>query len=268
MKLLLSLIMLVLSSFTQAYAEPYVVVTSTNPLSWNPGNNFDTEVYFTINDWSANDTMPTGCIRGVQCSLGYVIYPDDSLAYGFGDSPYVNVTAYGKFTMGDLFPLFQKKYGYSMPISKMTRMDSKDLGKSCLGLIMGNLAAKVSNCARIRSAAVRCDITGNTTIDHKMLLDSALNGAQASTQLNLKCDSSASVTVKATRTNSYGVRLRSDDSLYSEVKINSQDATNGINLSVQNNLSSPIYITSTLITRGTVAAGAFSGSTVITVEPN
>jgi hypothetical protein len=115
--------------------------------------------------------------------------------------------------------------------------------------------------------AVSCDITGSNTIDHKTLLDDALDGAQASTQLSLKCNRSANVTVKATRTNSYGVSLKGD-SLYSEVKINGMNATDGISISATDNWSTPINITSTLKTRGTVTPGPFSGSTVITVSPN
>jgi hypothetical protein len=75
------------------------------------------------------------------------------------------------------------------------------------------------------------------------------------------------VTVSASRTNSYGVRLRDDNSLYSKITVNGKDATAGINLPVSDGLASPLNVTSTLVTRGTVTPGAFSGSTVITISP-
>lgn len=122
-------------------------------------------------------------------------------------------------------------------------------------------------CAPVKPVSIDCDINGNTTIDHKTLLDNALEGVQAWTQLTLKCKGDASVIIKATRTNAYGVRLKNDDSLYSEVKINGMDATDGIDIKVTNNQGPPINITSTLKTRGVVAPGPFSGSTVVTVMP-
>ncbi|MGE8398531.1 MAG: hypothetical protein ACN6NZ_01200 [Burkholderiales bacterium] len=48
--------------------------------------------------------------------------------------------------------------------------------------------------------------------------------------------------------------------------MNGKDATAGINVTVPNG-QAPLNIESTLATRGTVAPGAFSGSTVITVTP-
>lgn len=122
-------------------------------------------------------------------------------------------------------------------------------------------------CAPVTAPPLQCEITGDTTIDHKNLADNVLDGATASTQLYVKCRGPASVTVSASRTNTYGVRLREDNSLYSKITVNGKDATTGINVPVNDNVSSPLNITSTLVSRGTVTPGAFSGSTVITVSP-
>ncbi|MNE82794.1 hypothetical protein D3C80_1795470 [compost metagenome] len=83
----------------------------------------------------------------------------------------------------------------------------------------------------------------------------------------MQCKGTTSVSVSASRTNTYGVRLRDDNSLYSKITVNGRDATAGINVPVNNNVVSPLNITSTLVSRGTVTPGAFSGSTVITVSP-
>jgi hypothetical protein len=63
------------------------------------------------------------------------------------------------------------------------------------------------------------------------------------------------------------VRLRADNSLYSKITVNGEDATTGINVALTNGLARSLNIESTLVTRGTVAPGAFSGSTVITISP-
>ncbi|MFV3381013.1 MULTISPECIES: hypothetical protein [Pseudomonas] len=104
-------------------------------------------------------------------------------------------------------------------------------------------------------------------IDHKTLADNAVDGATASTQLNVQCRGPASVTVSTTRTDAYGVRLKADGSLYSKVTVNGKDATAGINVPITQDLNTPLTITSTLVKRGDVMPGQFIGSTVLTVSP-
>lgn len=77
-----------------------------------------------------------------------------------------------------------------------------------------------------------------------------------------------SVVVRAGRSNSYGIRLKSDGSLYSEIKDNGKDATSGITVSVTNNASTLLNISSTLKAGGADVPGPFNGSTVMTVSPD
>lgn len=179
-------------------------------------------------------------------------------------------TGGGNLTVGDVLVRVIDKYNISIPYSGRVYMNNSFLNNGCANLALWTFPERLmtlGSCVPLTPVPVTCDIAGNTTIDHKTLLDNALNGAQASTQLNLKCDRSASVTIRATRTNSYGVSLKGD-SLYSEVRINGMDATDGINISAIGNLDIPVNISSTLKARGAVAPGPFSGSTVITVSPN
>lgn len=156
-----------------------------------------------------------------------------------------------------------------MPLNASLLVEGFSYNATCIVLYIGTnrVNQPITNCAPVKSPPVNCNLNGNATINHNTLSDNALNGAQASTTLSLLCAGSASVIVKASRTNSYGVRLRSDDSLYSEVKINGKDATAGINVAVENNMSVPINVSSTLKARGAVAPGYFSGATIITVTP-
>lgn len=168
-----------------------------------------------------------------------------------------------------------KAQGFRMPfygsILVPRESASKDLCITFIysqnGPTVGGSLSTFGSCYPVVTPALQCEIEGDTTIDHRNLPDNALNGAKASTQLDLQCRGAASVTVSVSRTNSSGVQLRSDDSLYSKVTLNGKDATAGINVKVADGRTTKLDITSTLITRGTVTPGPFSGSTVVTVSP-
>lgn len=270
MKFLSALIVVLLGFSTQAHALINIAVTSVQSDGGAGGTPFDLNVSFVITSWSTSDATAINCGRW-QCTLSYRVVFDDGTSTGFGLGLVLPGSTTG-LTLGRFLQSYQRLNGFVIPSSHSTRMISAELLRNpCFAIVNSDTlfgGIIVSNCVPLTSAAVRCDISGNTTIDHKTLLDSALNGAQASTKLNVKCNASASVSVRATRTNSYGVSLRNDDSLYSVVTVNNRDSTNGIDMSVTGNLDSPLNITSTLVTRGAVAPGPFSGSTVITVTPN
>ncbi|WP_159388361.1 MrpH family fimbial adhesin [Pseudomonas sp. R32] len=122
-------------------------------------------------------------------------------------------------------------------------------------------------CAPVTAPPLRCEITGDTTIDHKNLADNVLDGATASTQLYVQCRGPASVTVSTSQTDIYGVRLKDDRSLYSKITVNAEDATKGINVPISQGVATPLTITSTLMSRGNVTPGAFLGSTIVTISP-
>jgi hypothetical protein len=137
-----------------------------------------------------------------------------------------------------------------------------------LGTTIGGISVPFGpTCARVVTPALQCEITGDSTINHRDLPDNKIDGASASTQLNLRCRGTASVTVTASRTNSSGVQLKSDGSLYSKVTINGKDATEGIRVDVTDGQTTKMDITSKLSSSGTVTPGKFSGSTVITISP-
>jgi len=176
-------------------------------------------------------------------------------------------------TLGDLYSDLQA-VGFRVPLSGSILVANQDASNNlCISFAYattsGNLGAAFNlfgPCTRVVAPTLQCDITGDTNINHKTLSDIEANGAKASTKLQLKCRGPASVTVSASRTDTNGVQLRDDKSLYSKITINGKDATAGINVTVPNG-QAPLNIESTLATRGTVAPGAFSGSTVITVTP-
>lgn len=251
----------------QAFAEVNLAVTANRI----EGENI--RIWYSI-DWSTNDTTRTTCVFNSWCNVYFDIVLNNSLVsngrirtWTLTDQDTRIPGRSGALTLGDVITILNWKGDLRMPYSSSILLRNRpNVMTWCFRLTISEVP--ISNCAPAPAPPLTCDIVGDTTIDHKLLLDTALNGAQASTRLNIKCNSSLRVTVRATRTNSYGVRLRSDDSLYSEVKINNQDATDGVSMSVTNDVDRGLYITSTLVTRGAVAAGPFSGSTVITVSPD
>lgn len=180
----------------------------------------------------------------------------------------------GSSSMSDLLRDLTQQ-GFRIPITGSILVPTRDANnKLCIsfnaaktGPNLGGALNMFGPCTRVIAPALMCEIAGDSTINHKNLPDNALDGATASTQLSVTCRGPASVTVSASRTDSYGVRLRDDSSLYSKITVNGKDATGGINVAVTNGLASPLNIESTLVTRGTVTPGAFSGSTVVTISP-
>lgn len=227
-----------------------------------------------VSNWSNQDAMTANCARAGRCGLSM-----SATFFGGVTLDFNPFTVIGPFdsskstpvTLGEMRSALDL-LGFSNPFT-VSIVFPPFSGARCIymssGLSNGGGRSKITGCFPLVVAPepVECTVSGNTNIYYKPLLDNALTGAQASTQLSLACGGAASVIVRATRTDAYGVMLRSDSSLYSEVKINDADATDGITVSVANNASYPINVTSTLKPRGIVSAGPFSGSTVITVSP-
>jgi hypothetical protein len=235
--------------------------------------------YFVVWGWTTGDNSPNPCASDdpvfTICGIDIVATPPRStMSVGSYSNSWEVPVRPSSSTLGQLLSDLQRK-GFRIPLSGSILVPRQSANNDlCItfrqvttGPGMGGAYNRFGPCARVAPATVQCDISGNITIDHKSLPDNKLDGAKASTQLNLQCRGTTSVTVSASRTNTYGVRLRDDNSLYSKITVNGKDATTGINVPVNDNVASPLNITSTLISRGTVTPGAFSGSTVITVSP-
>lgn len=226
-----------------------------------------------INPCTSNDPVHTVCRVELAAkpspyayfSLGY--YPADwtvPIRRGGSDISYL---------LSDL-----KKVGFSVPIYGSILVPYESVNKYndiCiaftyvrLGTNLGGVAETFGPCATVATPPLQCNITGKTTINHYTLSDNDVDGAKASTLLDVQCRGVAIVRVSASRTNSSGVKLTTDGSLYSKVTINGKDATNGINLFVTDSQPSRLDILSTLSSSKTVTPGPFSGSTVITISPN
>lgn len=260
-----------------AAVQAHAITITTTRSQYEPGG---VRYHFVVSDWSSGTNDPNTCVstdlRHTICrvSLGAYERPGESSAVGWFDQ-YWDISIYRESSSmgGLLFDMGSRGFRVPLtasifvPTSKASNENCITFGYSTIGQAIGGFVVPFGPCTRVAVPILQCEIKGNPVINHKNLPDNALEGATASTQLNVLCRGPASVSVSASRTNTFGVRLRDDNSLYSKITINGKDATEGINLPVSESLATPINITSTLATRGTVTPGAFSGYTVITVSP-
>lgn len=131
---------------------------------------------------------------------------------------------------------------------------------------MGGIIAPVGPCVKVKTPALQCDITGNTSINHRDVFDDAINGNEATTRLQLTCTGISQAVATAAKEDALGVKLRSDGSLYSVLTINGQPAAAGVKIKVGESLPANINLKSTLSQKKAVAPGEFSGSTVLTIS--
>ncbi|MNO57633.1 hypothetical protein D3C76_481740 [compost metagenome] len=235
--------------------------------------------YFTVNNWTTNDNSRSPCIQPSPGSTTCVVEvtanqsPFTTSSVGTSLSWDVPLRS-GYSTMGQLLVDLQSK-GFRIPLNGSVLVPYNSVTDdlcitftyAAIGPSIGGAVSRFGPCTPVMAPTLQCQLTGDTTINHKNLSDNEVNGAKASTQLNLQCQGPSSVTVSTSRTDYSGVKLRSDGSLYSKITINGMDAYRGIDVQVSKGQIAKLNITSTLSTRGTVAPGEFSGSTVISISP-
>lgn len=233
-----------------------------------------------VSQWSLTDSTPTLCGGGrdwdrLQCRIKMYAVSEDGAIYVYNVT---TIKATQKvMSLGVMLEKFNEQRSSPMPapfiLALWTSLRFK-IKSACFGYSVYNRYAgyespiiELASCYNVEKPPVRCEIKGIAAIDHKSMFDDEIDGAQASTDLNLECDGYAVVNVKASRTNADGIRLRSDDSLYSQIQVNGKDATTGIEMEITELLANPVHITSTLRAKGPVAPGPFTGYSLITIEP-
>ncbi|WP_157687027.1 MrpH family fimbial adhesin [Pseudomonas alkylphenolica] len=258
--------------------QAHAIIITTTESQYEPGG---VRYHFTVSGWSSGAAgMPSPCVsddyRKTICNISISAYKGagSSAAVGSYDTTWHVPVRRGSESMTNLLWDMERE-GFRIPHSGSILVPNNSVkdavciafGRSTTGPNLGGAVDPFGPCTRVVAPRLMCEIKGDNNINHKNLPDNALDRAQASTQLSLQCRGPASVTVSASRTNTFGVRLRDDGSLYSKITVNGKDATAGVNVAVADGRNTPLDITSTLSTRGTVTPGPFSGSTVITVSP-
>jgi len=108
-----------------------------------------------------------------------------------------------------------------------------------------------------------CDIDGSINLAHGVLSNNSLNGNTKFINSLVHCTRAASVKIIVIA-NQGGdvVKLRSDGSLNSQLKVNGVNGLSGVTLSVPGPGGINVQFSSTLVTNGEVSPGDFSGSAV------
>ncbi|MCO7580390.1 MULTISPECIES: hypothetical protein [Pseudomonas chlororaphis group] len=254
-------------------AEAHAISITTAKTEYVPGG---VRYHFVVNSW--NNLAPSPCASNdpaySECRVQFVIRKTTNFYNPVGTYSNWTVPIRGGSNLGDLLNDLQSK-GFQIPFSGSFFVASKDVSPDLcvgfgfvkLGPDLGGTWSPFGPCSRVTEPMLQCNISGSNTIDHKRLVEFELNGNTASTRVTINCSGASSVTLFTSNSNSYGVQLRPDGSLYTKITVNGEDATKGINIAVKEYLSTPVTITSTLVRRSSVSPGEFSGYTILTVSP-
>lgn len=284
--LLILLSLLALTAVRPASASVWSWIDSLSTCSATQTYCYDYN--FTIADWDEDDSTPNPCYGLSACTI-FIGHRHDAAgtsgsgivrSWGAGTYPFIIESE----TMGDLAK--QIKAIFSLPFSSTTNHKANTVAaEECVGMFyaagknLGSNSSAVNEtafqghpmmpgsiCGTAPQPSGSCDFDQDVlTLDHGTLTRNELDGHEVSETVSINCTSSQ--TLKLYIYSADNVQLRDDGSLYSELYMNDNVlGTNGFTLDVAEQEN--VTVKSVLRTNGSVAAGEFSGSTVmlITVE--
>jgi len=257
-------LLLSLSGHAQA-----VRITSTESY-YEPGG---VRLHFAIHDWGSGDHRLCEDMAAIWCTLQVyaVKYPGAELVaaapenWGIGPRP----------TQQEVRKELEKA-GFTLPRygSVLVPAGTPVTDLFCLSFGMeyrypglGDVIAPAGPCEKLILPALQCNIKGSTTINHHDVSSAAISGNEAEIQLQLVCTGTSSVIASTGPDHWLGVRLRTDEELYSKLTIDGQSTADGVSIAVAEGLPTNITLKSTLVAKGTVTPGEFYGSTVLTLSP-
>lgn len=227
--------------------------------------------FFTVTGWLGGDSFCSDT-RAVTCSLSLVgAQAPDNYYYMVSSQYYWKIKPSTNMTV-----VINQMSGFSIPFngSLFVPKDSRVSNSFCITFAQGysypnsgGVIAPVGPCAPVIKPALKCEIKGDTTINHGDVSDAAIEGKASAITLQLACTGTSSVIATASNESPSGIKLRADGSLYSKLTIAGKAAADGVSIKVEEGSPTPISIKSTLFTKGTVEPGEFSGSTVLTISP-
>ncbi|MFJ7141210.1 hypothetical protein [Pseudomonas protegens] len=231
--------------------------------------------YITVTDWlSGNGFGFCTDFDAMKCDLFIVaVGESDELLKHAVFSEYRWNGMNSKLSLRELYEEMRKQ-GFSVPFygsifvpSSYKKPDDFCISFGAQYQFLGSKGPeyRIGPCARVAKPPLECSVSGNTTINHGTINDNAVNGNEATTQLQLRCTGSSSLIVTASKENLLGVKLRADGSLYSKLTIEGKPAAEGVSVPIMEGVSKAISLKSTLYSSGAVESGSFSGSTVMTI---
>lgn len=232
-----------------------------------------TRYYFTVSNWGPNEYICSTVSRS-KCTVLIVGAPAPGEHSSWIDTPYRYEIQPSSSPELVLYRLREK--GFSIPlhgsfvVPRWTYVPSTfciSLAYSEVSNTIGGAYNLYGPCARVVKPALKCDVGGNKTIVHDNVSERAIDGNEAVTNLQLSCTGASSVIIYASRESDSRVNLRADGSLYSKLTIEGKPAAQGASIKVQEGVSTPVLVKSTLFSKGTVEPGEFSGSIVLRISP-
>ena len=190
-----------------------LTITPTETRYEPAGNRY----YFTITDWSTSDTSPSFCINPLNpesengCTLHAGLVREPGSPYFIGSQQFATLPKSN--TMGQALQDLMK-LGFSIPlrVSVLVPRTRDTPPGACLTLIafypglagipgFGPCVAPV--------ALTQCDLIGNDKIEYSSanLNPDTVEGAKASTWIDIKCTGPATVRIKAGYPDSSGIPL-------------------------------------------------------------
>jgi len=231
--------------------------------------------YFTVTAWEGGGHSFCNDMTAAECHLSLVGAQAPGQYWGLVISTHYWSGIKPSTSMAYVLDQMQRR-GFSIPFkgSLFVPKDNKTSDSFCISFAQGysysssgGVVAPVGPCVRVIKPALQCDIKGNTIINHRDVSEVAIDGSEASTTLQLTCSGVSSVIASANKGGSSEIKLRADGSLYSKLTIDGKPAGDGVSINVEEGLSTPVLVKSTLFSKGTVEPGEFSGSTVLTISP-
>ncbi|MFZ4214930.1 MULTISPECIES: hypothetical protein [unclassified Pantoea] len=253
-KLIIYFICIIITASAQA-----TIISHNTFLSWI-GKYTTFRIY--VDHWDEDSPLKNPCYKQPGCKIAS--FPENDRVPADIHAPNV-LSAENYATIGELGKAYKAKYPLS--IEHTFQIDGRSAEYNCF-----RLAAFQNDwhdatflpdniCIRDHKYPVSCSLLGDTNLYHGYVSDKSINGNTAQTQLTLSCSSAATAKVYAVGFNNNIVSLRSDNSLQTELKVNDQDASEGIELKVNSaNLLATFTLSSTLRTHGAVTPGAFNGA--------
>ncbi|WP_283602732.1 hypothetical protein [Serratia proteamaculans] len=270
-------LLLLVSSHTQGASLSYITkVEDSNAGAKN--------IWFTIAYADENDATPNPCYGAAYCKYAFMVGSKRKIGGRYGGmSGYKAIRAEGARNIGEVITLYKAQRGITFPYSSMMRSGawftiaqySTEL--SCFGLYrilsegLNSVAVEPvvgASCGIVPLPLGACKLVGDIVLDHGTINSDRVDGNQTSTTAYLECNQAMSIKVTATGMAAPDVTLRADGSLSSSLQVNGIAGKTGATVDVPANTRTPVKFTSVLKTKGTVAAGPFTGSgTAVLIVP-
>lgn len=227
--------------------------------------------FFVVSSWTAGEGTFCNDMSAVRCNL----YLSGAQRPGEYQGLILGTDSWRITPTTSMDTVYSQMTGFSIPFqsSLFVPKGTKTTSTFCISFAQGyayqgsgGVISPVGPCVKVKTPPLQCDITGNTSINHRDVHEDAINGNEATTRLQLTCTGISEAVVTAAKEDALGVKLRSDGSLYSVLTINGQPAAAGLKIKVDESLPANINLKSTLSQRKEVAPGEFSGSTVLTIS--